>query len=120
MIQVWLDCQRIYLFHYRYICLPLPPLFGKFHSPLKAAGRTLCRRPLHHLESLCAQRIDPRLLQPNPTGDNSRQRIYTPKLTFLAFLQQTLDPDSSCRIPRRSIPTLVPTARRALAGPAKN
>ena len=73
------------------------PLFGKFHSPLKAAGRTLRRRPLHHLESLCAQRIDPRLLQPNATGDNSRQRIYTPRLTFLAFLDQTLDPDSSCR-----------------------
>lgn len=73
------------------------PLFGKFHSPLKAAGRTLRRRPLHHLESLCAQRIDPRLLQPNATGDNSRQRIYTPRLTFLAFLDQTLDPNSSCR-----------------------
>ena len=73
------------------------PLFGKFHSPLKAAGRALRRRPLHHLESLCAQRIDPQLLQPNVTGDNSRQRIYTPKLTFLAFLDQTLDPDSSCR-----------------------
>jgi hypothetical protein len=73
------------------------PLFGKFHSPLKAAGLTLRRRPLHHLESLCAQRIDPRLLQPNETGDNSRQRIYTPRLTFLAFLDQTLDPASSCR-----------------------
>lgn len=73
------------------------PLFGKFHSPLKAAGLTLRRRPLHHLESLCAQRIDPLLLQPNETGDNSRQRIYTPRLTFLAFLDQTLDPASSCR-----------------------
>ena len=73
------------------------PLFGKFHSPLKAAGLTLRRRPLHHLESLCAQRIDPRLLQPNETGDNSRQRIYTPRLTFLAFLDQTLDPAASCR-----------------------
>jgi hypothetical protein len=49
------------------------------------------------LESLCAQRLDPLLLQPNQSGDNSRQRIYTPKLTFLAFLDQTLDPDSSCR-----------------------
>jgi len=73
------------------------PLFGKFHSPLKDAGLCLRRQPLHHLESLCAQRIDSGLLQPNETGDNSRQRIYTPKLTFLAFLDQTLDPDSSCR-----------------------
>ena len=73
------------------------PLFGKFHSPLKDAGLPLRGRPLHHLESLCAQRIDPLLLQPNETGDNSRQRIYTPRLTFLAFLDQTLDPNSSCR-----------------------
>ena len=73
------------------------PLLGKFHSPLKDAGLALRRRPLHHLGSLCAQRIDPLLLQPNPSGDNSRPRIYTPRLTFLAFLDQTLDPDASCR-----------------------
>lgn len=77
------------------------PLFGKFHSPchspLTKAGRALRQRPLHHLESLCDQRIEPLLLQPNPTGDNSRQRIYTPKLTFLAFLDQILDPNASCR-----------------------
>ena len=73
------------------------PLFGKFHSPLKDAGLSLRRRPLHHLESLCAQRIDPLLLQPNEAGDNSRERLYPPRLTFLAFLDQTLDPDSSCR-----------------------
>jgi len=73
------------------------PLLGKFHSPLNAAGLALRRHPLHHLESLCAQRIDPGLLQPNASGDNSRERIFTPKLTFLAFLDQTLDPASSCR-----------------------
>lgn len=73
------------------------PLLGKFHSPLKAAGLALRRRPLHHLETLCDHRIDPLLLQPNAAGDNSRERIFTPKLTFFAFLDQTLDPDSSCR-----------------------
>jgi hypothetical protein len=73
------------------------PLFGKFHPPRQDAGLALRRRPLHHLESLCAQRLDPSRLQPNPTGDNSRQRLYTPRLTFLAFLDQTLDPDSSGR-----------------------
>src|ERR1039458_5749043 len=35
------------------------PLFGKFHSPLHDAGLALRHRPLHHLESLCAQRLDP-------------------------------------------------------------
>ena len=73
------------------------PLFGKFHSPLHDAGLVLRRRPLHHLESLCAQRLDPLLLQPNESGDNSRERIFTPKLTFFAFLDQVLDPESSCR-----------------------
>jgi len=73
------------------------PLFGKFHSPLKDAAQPLCRHPLHHLETLCAHRIDPALLQPHPAGANSRQRVYTPKITFLAFLDQVLNPDSSCR-----------------------
>src|ERR1039457_2513061 len=73
------------------------PLFGKFHSPLHDAGLVLRHRPLHHLESLCAQRLDPSLLQPNESGDNSRERIFTPKLTFFAFLDQVLDPESSCR-----------------------
>jgi hypothetical protein len=73
------------------------PLFGRFHSPLKDAARPLRRRPLHHLETLCAHRIDTALLQTNPSGTNSRERLYTPKLTFLAFLDQILNPDSSCR-----------------------
>ena len=73
------------------------PLFGKFHSPLKAAAQPLLRRPLHDLETLCAQRIDPTLLQPNEAKANSRERIYTPRLTFLTFLDQVLNPDSSCR-----------------------
>jgi hypothetical protein len=73
------------------------PLFGKFHSPLHDAGLVLRRRPLPHLESLCAQRLDPLLRQANESGDNSRERIFTPKLTFFAFLDQVLDPESFCR-----------------------
>lgn len=73
------------------------PLFGRFHSPLQDLVRPLRRQPLHHLESLCSQRLAPDLLEPNPAGDNSRERVFTPKLTFLAFLDQILNPDSSCR-----------------------
>ena len=79
------------------------PLFGKFHSPLQDAARPLRHRPLHHLASLCDQRLDPAFLAPNPSHANSRQRLYFPKLTFLAFLDQTLSPDSSCRRAVRQI-----------------
>jgi hypothetical protein len=80
------------------------PLFGKFHSPLKDAALPLQRqRPLHHLESLCANWVDPSLLAPNESGLNSRQRDFTPKLTFLAFLDQVLNPGTSCRKAVRQI-----------------
>jgi hypothetical protein len=80
------------------------PLFGKFHSPLKKGARRLHRQqPLHHLESLCSSWIDPSLLEPNPSKTNSRQCIFTPKLTFLAFLDQVLNPGSSCRQAFRQI-----------------
>lgn len=79
------------------------PLFGRFHSPLKDVVQPLRRRSLHHLESLCSQRIDPALLAPNPSHTNSRQRLYLPNLTFLSFLDQVLNPDSSCRQAVRQI-----------------
>ena len=78
-------------------------LFGKFHSGIKPALRRVRAQPLHHLESLLADRLDPALLAPNPGQTNSRQRDYPPKLTFLAFLDQTLNPDASCRSAVRQI-----------------
>ena len=70
------------------------PLFGKFHSPLKKAAAPLRGQLLHHLEGLCANRIAPALLAPN---DTERERIFPPKLTFMAFLDQVLNPGASCR-----------------------
>ena len=70
------------------------PLFGKFHSPLKKTVQPLRGQPLHHLETLCADRMAPALLAPN---DTERERLFTPKLTFLAFLDQVLNPGASCR-----------------------
>ena len=70
----------------------------KLLGPLQDAALPLQRqRPLHHLESLCDGWIDPSLLAPNQKHANSRERIYTPKLTFLSFLDQVLQPGSSCR-----------------------
>lgn len=69
-------------------------LFGRFHSSFKKINAALRQQPLHHLESLCADRITPDLLACN---DTDRERIFTPKLTFLSFLDQVLNPGSSCR-----------------------
>jgi hypothetical protein len=77
------------------------PLFGRFHSSLQRAPQPLGRPyPIHHLESLCADWIAPGLLA---TPQKQRDRIYTPKLTFLAFLDQVLNPGSSCRQAVRQI-----------------
>ena len=83
----------MYLYSYRYM-FATAPLFGRFHSSFKKIISSLRQQPLHHLESLCADRIAPALLALN---DTERERIFTPKLTFLTFLDQVLNPGSSCR-----------------------
>src|ERR1043165_3121119 len=95
MTEKGLACQ-MYLYIYRYM-FATSELFGNFHSPLKRAAQPLRSCPLHHLESLLAHRIEPNLLAPNASKTNSRQRLYPPKLSFLSFLGQILNPDSSCR-----------------------
>lgn len=75
-------------------------LFGKFHSPrktLRSILGPLRRYTLHQMEAVCDVWIPAERLAPNPAGLNSRQRIYTPKLTFLTFLSQVLNPGASCR-----------------------
>jgi len=73
------------------------PLFGRFHSPLKQAATPLRQQPLHHLQNILQGRLDPALLDLNPQKANSRHGLYFPELTFLGFLDQTLNPDCSCR-----------------------
>jgi hypothetical protein len=73
------------------------PLFGNFHSPLKKHAASLRRQPLHHLENLCDGRFDPSLLDPNEKAVNSRMSVFTPKLSFFGFLDQILNPGTSCR-----------------------
>jgi hypothetical protein len=73
------------------------PLFGKFHSRLKKTAAPLRNQPLHHLENTCKGRFDLALLDPNPEGVNSRECVFTPKISFLGFLDQTLTPGTSCR-----------------------
>jgi hypothetical protein len=83
-------------------------LFGRFHSPRKPARPFLsdlrCRN-LHHLETLCDTWIPAARLAPNEAGLNSRERVYTPKLTFLTFLSQVLHPGAPCRKAVRELQT---------------
>lgn len=73
------------------------PLLGRFHSCLAKTAAPLRSQPLHHLTHVCQGRFNPRFLDPNDTGVNSRQCVFTPKLTFFAFLDQVLNPGQSCR-----------------------
>lgn len=75
-------------------------LFGKFHSPrkpLRSILGSLRRNKLQQMEAVCDAWIPTRHLAPSEEGINSRQRIYTPKVSFLAFLSQVMNPASSCR-----------------------
>ena len=81
-------------------------LFGPFHTPrkaLRALTATLRQKNLHQMEAVCDAWIAPTRLAPKAAGCNSRQRIYTPKLTFLTFLSQTLTPGASCRTAVRQV-----------------
>jgi hypothetical protein len=75
-------------------------LFGKIHTskkPLAVARDGLRRQPLSQLEALCDRKFPGGWAALNPDKANSRERVYTPKTTGLAFLSQILSPGSSCR-----------------------
>ncbi len=66
---------------------------------------SLFRHHLHRLSevamaeliSLFGAAIDPELMAAEPGAITSRNRIFTPRVTFWAFLSQILTPASSCR-----------------------
>ena len=75
-------------------------LLGKFHSlrkPFRSLLGSLRRHNLQQMEAVCEPWIPAARLAPNEAGLHSRERIYTPKLTFLTFLSQVLNPSASCR-----------------------
>jgi len=73
-----------------------PPLSGRQQVERKAREADhLC---LTQLRTLFAEVLPPSLAgYKTSQGRNSRNRIYTPLVTFWAFLSQTLDADGSCR-----------------------
>src|SRR6266481_1446412 len=104
----------VYLYIYRYTCytsLTKPmfttaELFGRFHSPkaplLKARQQASAVAP-QELEQLLGGCLPPGLLSQAEQGPNSRQRVFSVRVTFWTFLWQVLNPDSSCRSAVRKV-----------------
>jgi hypothetical protein len=80
-------------------------LFGKFHSPkasLQQARQLLVREP-QELEQLFGSCLPAGLLSQADEGPNSRERVYSRRITFWTFLWQALNPGSSCRSAVRKV-----------------
>jgi Transposase DDE domain len=85
------------------------PFFTPWRARLAAWGRrarSLRHQPLPHLEKLFAQLLPPGLLAPADDGPNSRERIYSSRRTFWAFLWQVLNPGAPCSEAVRQIQAL--------------
>jgi len=75
-------------------------LFGRFHSPkapLASARRSLDDAAPQELERLFGPCLPAGLLSQAEAGPNSRERVYSRRVTFWTFLYQVLNPGSSCR-----------------------
>ena len=89
------------------LCLMETPFFPAFRARLAALGKRvqfLRQQNLLHLEKLFAPLLPAGLLSQAEEGPNSRDRIYSLRRTFFAFLYQVLNPDCPCReiVRRRS------------------
>jgi len=81
-------------------------LFGRFHSPkaplLKARQQASAVAP-QELEQLLGGCLPPGLLSQAEQGPNSRQRVFSVRVTFWTFLWQVLNPGSSTRSAVRKV-----------------
>src|SRR6266704_5326054 len=85
------------------------PFFPIWRARLAALGRRveqLRQQSLAHLEQLVDPWLPPGLLCQSDEGPNSRDRIYSLRRTFFAFLYQVLNPDCPCREVVRQIQAL--------------
>jgi len=85
------------------------PFFPALRPRLAALGKRvlhLRQQSLAHLEHLVGPWLPAGLLSQNDQGPNSRNRIYSVRRTFFAFLYQVLNPDCPCREIVRQIQAL--------------
>lgn len=86
------------------------PYFPAFRSRLAALGRrtahTLRQTTLTQLQEHLRDLLPAPLLASEDEGPNSRERIYTLRLTFECFLWQLLKPQTACREVVRQVQAL--------------
>ena len=88
----YLYIYRHYVYHRRSLW-PLP----LSQSPLQQTRQSLVGASLHVLERLFQDHFPAGLLSQSDEGDNSRERVFSRRVTFWTFLWQTLNPASPCR-----------------------
>jgi hypothetical protein len=88
----------------------LTPYFPALRSRLAALGRrtahALRQTTLVQLQQELRDLLPAPLLSSEDEGDNSRERIYTLRLTFECFLWQLLTPQTACREVVRQVQAL--------------
>jgi len=85
------------------------PFFPHWRARLAAFGQRahgLRQKPILHLEKIFAHLLPPALLSQAEEGLNSRDRLYSLRRTFWAFLWQVLNPGSPCREVVRQVQAL--------------
>jgi hypothetical protein len=86
------------------------PLFPAFRARLAALGRrtvpTLRQATLAQLQQHLRDFLPPPLLAAEEAGPNSRERVFSLRLTFECFLWQMLQPKTSCREVVRQVQAL--------------
>jgi hypothetical protein len=82
-----------------------PLLFGRPPARLDAPWRAkvLGAGSLSHFRRLFGTMIPDALLALNSEGPGSRQRVFSPLITFWAFLSQVLSPNAACREALRKV-----------------
>src|SRR2546427_11390733 len=86
------------------------PYFPSFRSRLAALGQrtahTIRQATLSQLQEHLRDLLPAPLLSATDEGPNSRERIFSLRLTFECFVWQALKPKTSCREVVRQVQTL--------------
>jgi hypothetical protein len=89
---------------------PFFPAWRPRLAPLKAVVHTLRAQALPHLQGFFDAALPPEALGQEESGPHSRQRVFSVRRTFWAFLGQVLHPACSCREAVRQMQALLELA----------